>query len=170
MMHSQILAEGTMLNNEIEFRADEEQKSYEHRFSTTIEHLGTHVFAAPSYPMTQKSKFTVLLSNSGSIPSLRETFFDDTINFPYLPPKVKSLLGQRRLTNKQRVDLMTFIAEATIEHFKLKDGTFVAINLRGRILEASSSRIELLKKIQNIPSSEPLFLWEVGNHSFSGWY
>jgi len=100
----------------------------------------------------------------------KQDFFLDLVLTPYLPPNIQKLLRKSRLTEQQKVDLMTSIAKSAIEHYELRDGLFVAVNLSGQIREVSDTKIELLKRIQRIPLSETVFVWKVGSDSFSGWY
>jgi len=112
----------------------------------------------------------VFASSPQTLYYCRSSFFLDSLPFPYLPPSVRDLLRKRYLTEKQKVRLMTSIAKHAIEHFELHEGTFVAINFKGQIVEVAHKKVELLKKMQRIPSHMSIFVWEVGSDSFSGWY
>jgi len=90
---------------------------------------------------------------------------------PWLPPNVLKLLGKLKtgsITEKEVLKLMDLVAERASAHFQLPEGKFVAMTFHGRIVEASDTRVGLLKKIQSRKQEESIFVWRIGSSAFSG--
>ena len=92
-------------------------------------------------------------------------------NKPWLPPKVLKLLNKLKkspITEKELVNLMELVAQRSSDHFQLEEGKFVAVTFHGKIVEVSTTRVGLLKKIQNKNYREEIFVWKTGAKAFSG--
>jgi hypothetical protein len=90
---------------------------------------------------------------------------------PWLPPTALKLLGKLKtgsITEKEVLKLMDLVAERASAHFQLSEGKFVAMTFHGRIVEASDTRVGLLKKIQTRKQEESIFVWRIGSNAFSG--
>jgi len=90
---------------------------------------------------------------------------------PWLPPNALKLLDKLEMgsiTEKEVLKLMDLVAERASAHFQLLEGKFVAMTFHGRVVEASDTRVGLLKKIQNRKQEESIFVWRIGSSAFSG--
>jgi hypothetical protein len=67
------------------------------------------------------------------------------------------------------IKLITEIAKTSIEFYEVKLGKFLAIDFDGKIVDSADSDIDLLLKIQGKKYGKPIFVWEVGASSFTGW-
>lgn len=110
--------------------------------------------------------------------SIEKSFENLRIGFntspkPWLPPKLKQKLEKlRRMTigKDEMVNLMEEIAKISIDFYKVRLKTFVAVRLfDGKIAESAGTEIDLLLRIQGKDFGTPIFVWQVGSKSFTGW-
>lgn len=93
-----------------------------------------------------------------------------SFNNPWLPSNTLKLLNKLKkgpISETELVRLMELVAERASLHFQLSEGSFVAMTFNGRIVEASNTRIGLLKKIQGRKYREQIFVWRIGSNAFS---
>lgn len=110
-----------------------------------------------------------MFQSGGYLDRIESTGFPP--NRPWLPSNALELLSRLKrgpISEKRLVKLMKLIAERASAHFQLAEGKFVAMTFVGRIIEASDTRIGLLKKIQSQKYPEQIFVWKVGSDAFSG--
>lgn len=94
-----------------------------------------------------------------------------SLNNPWLPTNALKLLKRLKkghITERKLVKLMDVVAERAVVHFQLSEGKFVAMTFTGRIVEASDTRLGLLKKIHGQKYRGQIFVWRVGSDVFSG--
>ncbi len=98
-------------------------------------------------------------------------FTDFHFNNPWLPPEALRLLNKLKkapIRERELVRLMELVAERSSVHFQLSKEKFVAMTFHGQIVEASDTRIGLLRKIQGRKYQEEIFVWRIGSSTFSG--
>jgi len=91
---------------------------------------------------------------------------------PWLPPRLLQKMDKMKKTplrSKEMVDLIESIAKISIDFYQVRSGSFIAIRFDGRIAESADTEIDLLLKIQGKEFDVPVFVWQVGSESFSGW-
>lgn len=91
---------------------------------------------------------------------------------PWLPPRLLQKFDRMKRTQLEKeemVELIEEIAGISIDFYKVKPGTFIAMELDGRIVESADTEIDLLLRIQGKKFDTPVFVWEAGSESFSGW-
>ena len=91
---------------------------------------------------------------------------------PWLPPEVHRKFEKMKrgpLGQEEMVELIENIADISVNFYNVKRGKFIAVRFDGRIVESADTQIELLLKIQGKKFKIPVFVWEVGAESFSGW-
>ena len=91
---------------------------------------------------------------------------------PWLPPRLLKKFNKMKKTQlrkQEMVNLIEDIAKISIEFYQIKPRKFIAVKFDGRVVESSDDKIELLLKIQGKKFDTPVFVWEVGSESFSGW-
>jgi len=91
---------------------------------------------------------------------------------PWLPPKLLQKFDRMKRTQLKKekmVELIKETAEISIDFYQVKPGTFIAIELDGCIVESADTKIDLLLRIQGKKFDTPIFVWEAGSESFSGW-
>ena len=91
---------------------------------------------------------------------------------PWLPPRLLQKLDKMKKTslrNKEMVDLIESIAKISKDFYQVRPRSFIAIRFDGRIAESADTEIDLLLKIQGKEFDIPVFVWQVGSKSFSGW-
>jgi len=91
---------------------------------------------------------------------------------PWLSPQLLARLDKMRRTSLNKKEMVGFIediARITVEFYQVKEGKFIAARFDGRIVESADTQIEILLKIQGRDFGMPIFVWEVGSESFSGW-
>lgn len=91
---------------------------------------------------------------------------------PWLPSSVLQKLSKMKKTPLRKAEMVALvedIVKISTEFYQVKLGTFIAIKLDGRIVEAADTEIDLLLKIQGKKFDTPVIVWETGSESFSGW-
>lgn len=91
---------------------------------------------------------------------------------PWLSPRLIQKLEKMKRTGLKRgemVDLIETIAKISVDFYQIRPGTFIAVKFDGRIVESTDNEIDLLLKIQGKKFDIPVFVWQVGSESFSGW-
>jgi len=104
--------------------------------------------------------------------SQRVTFGFDSQPKPWLPARVLQKLEKMRkrpLERKEMVALIEDIAKISIDFYQIKPGKSIAVRFDGRIAESADDETSLLLKIQGIRFDQPVFVWQAGSESFTGW-
>lgn len=78
-------------------------------------------------------------------------------------------LNKGNLRPKDFVILIEEMASVVVDFYQIRSGQAIAVRFNGQIVESAESEIELLSKIQGKDFGEPIFVWQVGSDSFSGW-
>lgn len=142
--------------------------------------IGTNVFIEPKFKesILNTENDIDYKTNLSVIPSpFRESIEPLEFGFstqprPFLPSELLdkfNKMKEMQLTNQEWVDLVEDIARISVEFYKVKLGTFIAIMFDGRIVEAADTKIDLLLKIQRRKFGKSIIVWEAGSESFSGW-
>ena len=91
---------------------------------------------------------------------------------PWFPPPLLQKLDKIKkgtIKREQLANAIEEIARITIDFYQVKSGRCIAARFDGRIVESADTEIDLLLKIQGKKFSEPVFVWQVGSDSFTGW-
>jgi len=91
---------------------------------------------------------------------------------PWLSPILRLKLdkiNKGKLKPEELVDLIEDLAKICADFYKVETGKVIAVRFDGRIVESADSEIDLLLKIQGRKFGVPIFVWQVGTESFSGW-
>lgn len=91
---------------------------------------------------------------------------------PWLAPQLRAKLDRMKKTplkKNEMVDFIEDIANVCVEFYQIEEGKSIAARFDGRIVESADTQIELLLRIQGKDFGMPIFAWEVGSESFSGW-
>jgi hypothetical protein len=91
---------------------------------------------------------------------------------PWFPPSLLQKLDKMRkgvLKSEELVDLIEKIAEICTDFYQVESGRVIAVKFDGRIVESEDTEIDLLLKVQGRKLDMPIFVWQVGSESFSGW-
>jgi len=91
---------------------------------------------------------------------------------PWLPARLLQKIDKMKRTPLKRqemLDLIEGIAKISIDFYQVRKGTCIAMRFDGRIVESANTEIDLLLKIQGKEYDMPVFVWQVGSESFSGW-
>ena len=121
---------------------------------------------------TPKTDF--ILKDGESFKSREETVqlgFRNQPN-PWFPPTLLQKLNKMSkgaLRSKGLVDLIEEMAKIVVDFYQVNVGKAIAVRFDGRIVESAETEIELLNKIQGKKFGAPVFVWQVGSDSFSGW-
>ena len=73
------------------------------------------------------------------------------------------------LKSEELVDLIEDIAKISADFYQVESGRVIAAKFDGRIVESADTEIDLLLKVQGKKFDMPIFVWQVGSESFSGW-
>lgn len=91
---------------------------------------------------------------------------------PWLPPEIQKKIDKMKrkpLGREEMVEFIENIADISADFYNVSPGKFIAVKFDGRIVESADTQIGLLLKIQGKNFEIPVFVWEVGAESFSGW-
>lgn len=91
---------------------------------------------------------------------------------PWLSPRLIQKLEKMKKTGLKRgemVDLIETIAKISVDFYQIRPRMFIAVKFDGRIVESADNEIDLLLKVQGKKFDIPVFVWQAGSESFSGW-
>jgi len=91
---------------------------------------------------------------------------------PWFSPALLQKLDKIKkgqLKSKELVDLIEDIAKICADFYQVDSGQVIAVKFDGHIVESADTEIDLLLKIQGKKFDMPIFVWQVGSESFSGW-
>ncbi len=121
------------------------------------------------------------ISKIGFIPEYDEIlkFKEERVQFsfksqpkPWFPPTLLRKLNRMKkgtLRPEELVSVIEEMARIAADFYQVNSGQAIAVKFDGQIVESGDSEIELLSKIQGKKFGEPIFVWQVGTESFSGW-
>ena len=91
---------------------------------------------------------------------------------PFLPLKTREKIKKMQkipLKRQELVNLIDQICTISVDFYEIKPGKHIAIKIDGSIVESADSEIELLFKTQGRQFGAPVFVFEAGAKSDSGW-